>query len=246
MTHSELLEEVMSAVELDPNSHRVQRAEATRLMNLAMREISLRVGVPTLYLDVPSTGFVTGAFTLPTRIHPEGVRQVKVIEADDSVYPEDTFAGRDIDILSVAEANMMHKRWDDEVLDDEWMGPAFLVYSSASPDVGIRPVGLTSARYKFLVHALPPDMSEPDHEPFAVEYCDEDGETVRYPGAMPAYHRVVALHAAYELLQRLNNPAWQAYYARYQAMEQEMFNAATPVGVYLPSNPRSWRPVRHG
>lgn len=244
MTHVQLLEEVMEAVALDPNAHRVGRAEASRLMNLAMREISLRVGVPQLNLDVPSSGFITGSFTLPTRVHPSGVKRVELVEVDDGSAAASCLEGQEIDVLSTSEAMTFHPTWDDE--DREWVARPFLVYSPADRGTGVRPVGITSARYRFLVHALPPDMSEPDHEPFAVEYCDEVGVTTRYPGAMPEYHRVLAFHAAYELLQRLGNESWQAYYARYQAMEQEMFHAHQPIMVYLPSNSNSWRPQRNG
>lgn len=243
MTQAELLEEVMAAVELDPNGHRVTRAEALRLLNLAMREISLRVGIPTLHLSVPTSGYVSGAFSLPVRVHPEGVRRVELMATDDPA-PAGRFVGRELDILSVAEANRFHPTWNDE--EREWLGKPFLVYSAADSGTGIRPVGLTSASYRFLVHVVPPDMSEPEHEPFSVAYCDDEGVELRYPGAVPAYHRVLAFHAAYELLQRLGNEGWHAYFARYQAMEQELFSAVTPVGTYLPSKPRSWRPARHG
>lgn len=254
MTFSQLLEEVMSAIELDPNAGRVSRAEAGRLLNLAMHEISLRVGVPTIGLDVPTTGFVAGSFTLPVQVHPEGVKQAKLLEVNESVFPYERLVNRDIPILSMSEANRFHPGWDaDEDIYGElpWAGRSrfggpFIVYSPADAGTGIRPVGVASARYRLLVHALPPEMSEPQHEPFAVEYCAEGEEAVRYPGAMPAFHRVLAFHVAYELLQRLNNPSWQAYYARYQAMEQEMFNSINPVNTYLPSNVNVWRGPRYG
>ena len=242
MTLSQLLEEVMGAVELDPNAQRVQRAEATRLMNLAMREISLRVGIPQLSLDVPSTGYVTGAFTLPVQVHASGVKRVELLDLDDGSAAAEALEFQELDTLSPSEALTFHPTYDDP--EREWVKRPFLVYTPADRGTGIRPVGITSARYRFLVHAVPPDMSEPTHEPFSVLYCDEDGADVRYPGAMPEYHRILAFHAAYELLQRLNNPSWQAYYARYQAMEQEMFHAHQPIVAYLPSQPDSWRRPR--
>lgn len=244
MTHSQLLEEVMATVEMDPNGHRVQRAEATRLMNLAMREISLRVGIPQLSLDVPTTGFVTGAFTLPVQVHPSGVKRVELIEVDDGSAYAESRVFSELDVVSASEALTSHPGYDDP--DREWTGKPFLIYSPADRGTGMKPYGIASGRFRFLVHAVPPDMTLPEHEPFSVLYCDEDGADVRYPGAMPEYHRILAFHAAYELLQRLGNDSWQAYYARYQAMEQEMFNSHQQVVVYLPSRPYSWRRPRHG
>lgn len=232
----------MAAVELDPNGHRVQRAEATRLLNLAMREISLRVGVPQLSLDVPATGYVSGAFTLPTQVHPSGVKRAELIDLDDGSAAAEALEFQEIEILSPSEALTFHPTYDDP--EREWVRRPFLVYTPADRGTGVRPVGITSARYRFLVHAVPPDMTEPEHEPFSVLYCAEDGSEVRYPGALPEFHRILAMHAAYELLQRLGNQSWQAYYARYQAMEQEMFHAHQPVMVYQAANRDSWRRPR--
>ena len=62
MTFAELIEEVQENVSLTPGADRIQRGEIKRLLNLAMREISMTVGVPILYLRVPSDGtFLTGA-----------------------------------------------------------------------------------------------------------------------------------------------------------------------------------------
>lgn len=242
MTLAQLLEEVMEAISLDPNAQRVTRAEAQRLINHAMREVSVKVGVPQLWLDVPRSGFVNGSFTLPTRVHPSGVKQVVLVELGEGSAHAGALEGRELDVLSVAEANRFHPRWDDP--EREYLGKPFLVYSPATRDVGVRPVGIESARYRFLVHAVPGEMTLPEHEPFAVVYCDEEGNEERYPGALPEYHRLLAFHASYELLQRLGNPLWQPYLARYQQMLNEMFNAHTPASAYLPSAPRSWRPKR--
>lgn len=240
MTFSELLEEVMGNVSLAPNGQRVQRAEAKRLMNLAMREISLRLGIPTLYVVVPTTA---GAFQLPLRVHPEGVKYAEVVEVEDGEYGVESMRNQRIPIMSIREANEFYPRWEDDE-DAPYCGPAFLVHSAAQPDTGFRPVGLTSASYRFYVHANPEPMVEDSDEPFAVIECDSEGNESRRPGAMPAYHRVLAHHVSYELLQRLGSEQWQAFYARYREMEAEMFSQVQPTTVYLPSSPRLYQHPR--
>ena len=237
MTFGALIEEVLENVSLAPGSERIQRAEVKRLLNLAMREISLRTGLPTLYVTVPGDGtFQTGAFALPVQYHPEGVRYAEVIEVQSgSSDGVEAMENREISIMSVAEANQFHPRWE----DDDYRGVPFLVHNPLSRDAGIRPVGIESARYRFLLHANPPKMILDEHEPFAIDdYCEDP--PIRREGGMPAYHRVLAHHVSYELLQRLGHDSWQAFFARYRAMEEEIFNGGQQAVVRLPQ----WRPSR--
>lgn len=243
MTLAELIEEVTENVALHPQGHRIVPGEILRLLNLAQREISVRIGIPQLYLDVPTSGFITGAFALPTRIHPEGIKYAEVVEVSDGMFGTEEWRNHKIDILSVAEANRFHPRWEEDD-DATYCGPAFLVWSPASPDAGIRPVGITTAKYRFLVYAVPLPMEADTDEPFAVLECDADGNESRRPGAGPAYHRLLAHHVTYELLQRLGDERWQAFYARYRDLEAELFSQVMPVPTFLPSDARTWRRPR--
>lgn len=239
MTYAELIEEVLENIGLNPNAHKIQRGEIRRIMNLASREISLRVGIPTLYVDVPSSGTTSGSFTLPVRYHPEGIRRVELVEVADSDIGWDFVQNQEIPIMSVAQANDLYPTWENDE-GYEYEGPPFLVYSPANPDAGFRPVGFNEASYRFLVHAVPAEMTEDTHEPFAVlDYCEDP--PVRRGGAMPAYHRILAHHATYELLQRLGDPRWEAFFARYRQMELEMYSQVEPVTVYLPGRSGAWR-----
>lgn len=244
MTFAELLTDVREAIDLHPDAERIQNGEIKRLMNLKMREISLEIGVPTLYVTVPTTGYVTGAFRLPLSIHPEGVKYAEVVEVGpDSVgtASSEVWRNREIAILSKQEANEFHPRWENDP-DVEYQGIPFLLYSPADSDSGVKPVGLTSARYRFLVHAVPEPMSAATDEPFAVLDCTTP-EAVRQPGAMPNYHRVLAFFVAHELLQRLGDQRWQAYFSRYNQMMDQMYAEVQPTRVYLPK-PRMSRRVK--
>lgn len=239
MTFAELLEEVLENISLHPKGNTVQRGDIKRLMNLAMREISLRVGIPTLYVDVPNSGTTTGSFTLPVRFHPEGIKRVELVEVADSDIGWEWVKNQEIPIMSVATANDLYGSWENDD-DAPYCGPPFLVYSPANPDAGFRPVGFNEASYRFLVHAVPVDMSADSDEPFAVlDYCEDP--PVRRSGAMPAYHRILAHHATYEVLQRLGDERWQAFYARYRDMQMEMYSQVEPVTVYLPGRSGAWR-----
>lgn len=242
MTFAELIEDVRENSALLDDDDRVQNGEIKRLLNLSMREISLTVGVPTLYVDVPATGYVTGRFQLPVRFHPEGIKYAEVVEVSASNNTSaETWRNREISILSVAEANRFHPTWENDA-GYEYMGIPFLAWSPAAPDEGIQQVGIISAQYRFLIHAVPEPMTEDDHEPFAVlDYCEDP--PVRRPGAMPSYHRILAHFVTHEILQRLGDDRWQAYYARYQQMRSEMFSQVQPATAYLPA-PRQGRRVK--
>ena len=239
MTFAELLEEVRETIDLHPRADQVKNGEIKRLMNLAMREISLEIGVPTLYVDVPSSGYVTGRFQLPVRFHPEGIKYAEVVEVSEGTTASaEAWKNREIAMLNIAEANTFHPSWEDDV-DDEYSDIPFLIWSPGAPEEGIRPVGITSASYRFLVHAVPEPMTEDDHEPFAVlDYCTDP--PTRRPGAMPSFHRILSHFVSHELLQRLGDDRWQAYYARYQQARDQMYSHIQPATVYLPQ----WRDDR--
>lgn len=241
MTFAELIEEVRETIDLHPRADQVKNGEIKRLLNLAMREISLEIGVPTLYVTVPTTGTVTGAFSLPTSVHPEGIRYAEVVEVDEATaVASKGWKNRELALLSKQEANTFHSKWEDDS-DDGYLGIPFLIWSSADPDSGILPVGIVSAQYRFLVHAVPEPMAEDADEPFAVvECCDDEGATIRRPGAMPAFHRILSHFVSHELLQRLGDDRWQAYYARYQQARDQMYSHIQPATVYLPQ----WRDDR--
>jgi hypothetical protein len=240
MTFGQLVEEVVENISGTQGGPLVQTGEVRRLLNLAMREISLRTGLPTAYITVPGDGSMqSGAFSLPSWVHPEGVKYAEVIEVQSGANTLiEGMENRQIAILSVAEANEFHPRWE----DDDYQGPPFLLYSHFSRNDGVRPIGITSARYRLLVHVNPVPMVDNDDLPFAlpVECQDESGNPVQPPTGGPAYHRVLALHVSYELLQRLNSDAWQMMYARYRAMEEELFSSAQQAVVRLPQ----WRGSR--
>ncbi len=240
MTFAELLEEVMENTRGAPGADQVQRGEIKRLLNLAMREISLRTGLPTVYADVPATGTVTGRFAMPINFHPEGILYAEVVEVTQAGanVPSESMRNRKIAMLSVSEANQFHPRWEDE----EYSGPPFLLWNPFQQQEGILPVGITSAQYRFLLKAVPEPMVENDDEPFAtLDYCEDP--PLRTAGAMPAYHRVLAHHVSYELLQRLGDERWQAFFARYRDMELAIFSGGVQHDIYMPSV-RSSRRVR--
>jgi hypothetical protein len=241
MTLAELTEEVLENVALSPGGDKIQRGEVKRLLNLAMREVSLAVGVPTLYIDVPSVGFVTGRFAMPNRFHPEGIKYAEVVEVASAVSnATERMRNQEIAILSVQEANEFHPRWE----DSDYQGVPFLIYSPAGLNEGFRQVGITTAKYRFLVHAVPSEMIDDTDEPFAIlDYCEDP--PIRRPGAMPAFHRVLAHFVSHELLQRIGDQRWQAYLARYELMRQEMFSDLQPVDVYMPSVRSSRRVKRY-
>lgn len=238
MTYAELIEEVRENLGMTPGAARIPNGEIKRRLNLAMREISLEVGVPTLYIDVPSAGTITGAFTMPVRVHPEGIKYAEVVEVSEgNVSDFEQWKNREVALLSVQEANTFHPRWE----DDDYSGIPFLLWSPADKDRGIQPVGITTASYRFLVHAVPEPMSEDDHEPFSVVACDEEGDaTVYQSGAMPAYHRILAYFVTHELLQGLGDQRWQAFFSRYTKMREEMHASAQPATMYMPT----WRSGR--
>lgn len=242
MTFAELIEEVRETIDLHPESDKIQNGEIKRLLNLKMREVSLEVGVPTLYVDVPSTGYVTGRFQMPVRFHPEGIKYAEVVEVSAATTATaDLWENRELAILSVAEANRFHPKWEDDATE-EYSGIPFLIWNPAAPDEGIRPVGITSASYRFLVHAVPAEMTDDDHEPFAVlDYCEDP--PIRRSGAMPGYHRILSHFVNHELLQRLGDQRWQAYYARYTQMRDQMYSQIQPPTAYLPA-PRRGRRVK--
>lgn len=244
MTFAELLSDVRETIDLHPDAERIQNAEIKRLMNLKMRDISLEIGVPTVYVTVPTSTTVTGAFKLPLKIHPEGVKYAEVVEitpTSTDVASADIWRNRELAILSRQEANEFHPRWENDS-EVEYQGIPFLVYSPADPDSGFKPVGFSTAQYRFLVHAVPEDMSAMTDEPFAILDCEGDSGT-RQPGAMPNFHRVLSYFVSHELLQRLGDQRWQAYFSRYNDMMDRMYASIQPTKVYLPK-PRMSRKVR--
>lgn len=242
MTLAELVQEVREAIDLHPDAERIQNGEIKRLLNLKMRDVSLEVGVPTLYITVPTVGTVTGAFKLPVSVHPEGIKYAEVVEVTASdVASADVWRNRELAILSKAEANTFHPRWENDP-EVEYQGIPFLLYSPADPDSGIQPVGITTAQYRFLIHAVPEPMVAATDEPFAVLDCTEP-VPVRQPGAMPGFHRLLAYFVTHELLQRLGDARWQAYLSRYTEAVDQMYAAISPPTVYLPT-PRMSRKVK--
>lgn len=241
MTFAELTEDVLENLGSTQGHETIARGEVKRRLNLAMREVSLHVGIPTIYVDVPTTGMITGAFQMPVTVHPEGIKYAEVVEVGEATSPVESRENFEIAILSVAEANMFHPKWE----DDDYCDVPFLRWSPANPDAGILPVGITTASYRFLVHANPNPMVDDTDEPFSVlDYCDPDAPVLR-AGAMPAYHRVLAHFVSHELLQRLGDQKWQAYYARYQEMRAEMYSQVQPVDFYYPTMRTSRRVKRY-
>lgn len=229
MNFSELLEEVMENVSLSAGGSHIQRGEVKRLLNLAQREISLRVGIPQVSAFVPTTGVITGPFALPMRFHPEGQMRVEIFEGELSNGHE--VMGREIPVLSPAQImeSRLYDRWD----QDDYCGPAFIRHSVADPDAGFTPVGIESARYRFTVQAVPEDMVENSDEPFSVlDWCEDP--PIRRPGAAPGFHRILAHHVTYELLQRIGDERWQGFFARFREMQLEMYASVSPITVYLP------------
>ncbi len=225
MTFAELLEEVMENV-----GDGAVRGEAKRLMNLAMREISLKTGLPTLYVTVPGDDtYQVGSFLLPNAYHPEGIKYAEIIDVIDGDHPDALMGNREIAVMSIADANRFHPGWG----ADGYRGIPMLIYNPLSSDAGFRPTHIRSARYRFLVHAVPNPMVEDGDEPFSVfDHCENP--PIRRSGAMPAFHRILAHHVSYELLQRAGDDRWQAFFARYRAMEEEIFNAGDQHDLFLP------------
>ena len=240
MTFAELLEEVMENVRGSPAAEQSQRGEIKRLMNLAQRDISVKTGLPQVYIDVPAQGFVTGRFSLGAEYHPEGVKYAEVVEVADGAehIGGGWMRNREIAILSAAEANMSHSRWE----DDDYVGAPFLLYNPLQQNEGFLPVGIGSARYRFLVQAVPAPMVNDSDEPFATMSHHTDPPT-RSIGVMPAHHRILAHHVSYELLQRHGDQRWQAFYARYRQLEEMIFSHGVQAEVHLPQF-RSSRRVR--
>lgn len=229
MTFDELLEEVMENVSLKPGGDAIQRGEVKRLLNLAQREISLRTGIPQVTTTVPSTGVIAGPFRLPMRFHPEGQLRVELIEGELANGHE----VRERELLVLTPAMMLESRLYENWDSDDYCGPPLLRYSQADPDAGFTPVGIASGRYRFTLQALPADMVAGTDEPFSVlDYCEEP--PIRRPGAAPGYHRILAHHVTYELLQRLGDEQWQGFFARFREMQLEMYASASPITVYLP------------
>lgn len=249
MTFAELLEEVMEAVSLREGGDHIQRGEVKRLLNLAMREISLLVGLPTHYIDVPDAAgqTVTGSFRLPGNVHPEGIRYVEVAQIDDhdSGFK---FKNRQVMVLTPASANEFYPGWEDE----NYCGPPFVLYNAADPESGFRPVGFQTARYRMIVHANPVPMVEELDEPFAIIDCCTN-PPVRRPGATPSYHRVLSHFVIHELLRRIgDHDGANAYYTRYMDLRQNLFANIEPPVVFLPRKPsravgrRGYRGDRRG
>jgi hypothetical protein len=241
MTFAELLEETMENISLHPKYDQVQRGEAKRLLNLAQREISLRLGLPRQEVTVPQSGVATGPFRLPARFHPEAGLRVSLIDGVSSAGLE-LRRGMEIRVLSPGE------EWDfySHQPFGHWGGserhrlPA-MKYDRADTELVFTPLGIEEGQFRFIINPVPPDMVEDTDEPFSMlDWCEEP--PIRTRGAFPAYHRVLAHHASYELLQRLEaggsmqpgTERWRQFYARYREMEKEMFARVSPTTVYLP------------
>lgn len=240
MTLAELLEEVMENVSLHPKYDQVQRGEAKRLLNLAQREISLRVGLPRQEITVPQSGVAAGPFRLPTTFHPEAGLRVSLIDGVSSTGLE-LRRGMEIRVLSPGEEWDFYSHQPFRFGDEERRVAPAMKYDRAGPDLVFTPLGIEEGQFRFIINPAPPDMVEDTDEPFSMlDWCEEPPTRTR--GAFPAYHRILAHHASYELLQRLEaggtmqpgTERWRQFYARYREMEKEMFARVSPTTVYLP------------
>ena len=227
MTLSELVEEVLESLSLNPGAQKITRGEVKRLLNLAQREISLRIGGPRVEVTVPQTGVISGSFRLPGRFHPESIVRVYLVEGlsgEGGWLPHS-----EVRILSPGEV-MDFNAWS--LNRANCQRPA-LKYDRADTGLVFTPLNISEARYHFILNPIPPDMVEDTDEPFAaMNYCEDP--PIRTAGISPTGHRVLAHHVSYELLQRLGDERWQAFYARYRDMEKDMFARISPTTVYLP------------
>lgn len=240
MTFVQLLEDVFENVSLHPRYEMVQRGEVKRLLNLAQREISVKLGLPRQEITVPQSGVVSGPFRLPARFHPEAGLRVSIIDGVGS-HGVEFHRGAEIRILSPGEQWDFYShqpfRWGDQ---PRCVAPA-LKYDRADTELVFTPLGIEEGQYRFIINPVPPDMVEDTDEPFSMlDWCEDP--PIRTRGAFPAYHRILAHHVSYELLQRLEaggtvqpgSERWRQFYARYREMEKEMFARVSPTTVYLP------------
>lgn len=236
MNLSELVEECLENCSASPKYQSIQRGEIKRLLNLAQREISLRIGAPRVEVTIPQTGVITGPFRLPGRFHPEAVQRVVVLEGIAAFGGH--LHGQELRILSPGETFdfYSHMPWhhphDSSDEPHHHHAPA-LKYDRADTELVFTPMGIEEARYHFILNPIPADMVADTDEPFAAwDWCEEP--PVRTPGALPGGHRVLAHHVTYELLQRWGDERWQAFYARYREMEKDLYARVSPTTVYLP------------
>lgn len=229
MTLAELVEEVLENIALSPNYEKVQTGEIKRLLNLAQREISLRLGAPRVEVTVPQTGVIMGPFRLPGRFHPEAVQRVYVTEGLGE--RGERLNGLELRILSPGETLDFYSHQPPR-FDEACHAPA-LKYDRADTGLVFTPMGIDEAQYRFLLHPIPPDMVDPGDEPFAaLDYCEDP--PIRTAGALPGGHRILAHHVSYELLQKLGDERWHAFYARFREMQLELYARVSPTTVYLP------------
>lgn len=227
MTFNELIEEVLEGLSSNPRASEIPRGEVKRLLNLAQREISLRIGAPRVTAVVPQTGVISGPFRLPGRYHPEGVLRVHLIEGETTLGC--VVHGCELRVLSPGERLEYRSH---SLYHPDHQTPA-LKYDRADTSLAFTPLGIEEGQYEFILHAVPADMVDGSDEPFAVlDYCEDP--PIRTSGVFPGGHRVLAHHVTYELLQRLGDERWQAFYARYREMEKDLFARVSPTTVYLP------------
>lgn len=227
MTFAELIEEVLEGLSSHPRAATIQRGEVKRLLNLAQREVSLRIGAPRVTAVVPQTGMISGPFRLPGRYHPEGVLRVRLIEGETTLG----YLTYDQELRVLSPGEQLEFR-PGSARFPEQQAPA-LRYDRADASLAFKPLGIEEGQYEFLLHAIPPDMVADSDEPFTVlDYCEDP--PIRSAGVFPGGHRVLSHHVTYELLQRLGDERWQAFYARYREMEKDLFARVSPTTVYLP------------
>lgn len=232
MTLGQLIEEVLENLRGAPGASEVQRAEVVRKLNLAQRELALELELPRLYITIPAGGgYHNGPFALPAEVQPEGLRSIKLVEAN-----EGTSAGvmamrdRPLPVLGVREASTFHPNWEGNARD--YTGPPFALYDPFNPEMGVRPVGVSSGIYAVEAAVIPLDMSALSDEPFAI--LDPETAT-RQAGIIPAYHRILSFYVTYELMLRLGDDRRREHYSKFNAMKQELFSQAPTMAGYLPT-----------
>lgn len=232
MTLGQLIEEVLENLHGAPGAEQIQRAEVVRKLNLAQREIALELELPRLYITIPSGGgYQVGAFSLPVEVQPEGLKSVKLVEASSGTSAGVTSL-RDypLPIFSVREANLFYPKW--EATDSDYTGPPFVLYDPFNPEMGIQPVGISSAIYAVEAAVVPEGMSALTDQPFAI---NDPVTGTRQPGIVPTYHRLLSFYVTYEFMLRLGDERRREHYGKFNSMKQELFNHGPAISGYLPT-----------
>lgn len=231
MTLGQLVEEVLENLRGAPGAERIQRAEVVRKLNLAQREIALELELPRLYIAIPDGGgYQTGSFTLPVEVQEGGLRSVKLVEATDGTSAGVT-AMKDypLPVFNVREANLFYPKW--EATASDYVGPPFILFDPFNPELGLQPVGITTAKYMVEAAVVPVDMAQLTDEPFAILDPDS-GE--RQSGIMPTYHRLLSFYVTYEFMLRLGDDRRAEHYSKFNSMRHELFTRAEPMTGFVP------------